>query len=155
MFSCDFCENFKKTYFIDHRCICSIFLVLSVVLTRSIKIASQSFRCSLQELFLRKGAQKICSKFTGGPPCQSVISIKLQSNFMEITLWHDCSPVNLLHIFQDNFSEEHLWRMLLKLEQLHDRYFTFKDFLRMFLKKIFFVVILSRAPMNGCFWVSG
>ena len=30
-------------------------------------------------MFLRKGVQEICSKFTGEHPCQSVISIKLQS----------------------------------------------------------------------------
>ena len=28
-----------------------------------------------------------------------MISIKLQSNFIEIALRHECSPVNLLHIF--------------------------------------------------------
>ena len=27
-------------------------------------------------------------------PCRSVISIKLQSNLIEITFWHGCSPVN-------------------------------------------------------------
>ena len=32
------------------------------------------------------------------------ISIKLQSNFIEITLWHDeCSSVNLLHISRTTF----------------------------------------------------
>ena len=30
-------------------------------------------------------------------------SIKLQSSFIEITLWHGCSPVNLLHIFRTPF----------------------------------------------------
>ena len=38
------------------------------------------YRSSYQEMFLRKGVLKICSKFTGEHPCQSVISIKLQSN---------------------------------------------------------------------------
>ena len=46
-----------------------------------------------------KGVLKKCSKFTGEHPCQSVISIRFQSNFTEITLWHGCSPVNLLHLF--------------------------------------------------------
>ena len=45
---------------------------------------------------------------TGEYPFQSVISIKLQSNFTEITLWHGCSPVNLLHIFRTHFSLDHL-----------------------------------------------
>ena len=52
---------------------------------------------------LEKGALKIWSKFTGEHPCQSVISLKLLSNFIEFTLWHGCSPVNLLHIFRTPF----------------------------------------------------
>ena len=56
-------------------------------------------RSSHPEVFLSKGVLKICSKFTGEHPCQSVISIKLLCNFIEITLRHGCSPVNLPHIF--------------------------------------------------------
>ena len=26
--------------------------------------------------------------------------IKIASNFIEVALWHGCSPVNLLHIFR-------------------------------------------------------
>ena len=37
----------------------------------------------------------MCSKFTGEHPCQS--------NFIEITLRHECSLVNLLHIFRTPF----------------------------------------------------
>ena len=43
-------------------------------------------RSSRSEVFLGKGVPKICSKFTGEHTCQSVISIMLQSNFIEITL---------------------------------------------------------------------
>ena len=46
------------------------------------------------EVFLFKCVQKISSKFTGEHPCRSVVSVKLQSNFIEITLRHGCSPVN-------------------------------------------------------------
>ena len=56
-------------------------------------------------MFLRKCVLKICSKFTGEPPCRSVISIKLLCNFIEITLRHGCSHVNLLHISRTPFSE--------------------------------------------------
>ena len=52
------------------------------------------------EVFLVQVVLKICSKFTREHPCRNVISIKLQSNFTEITLRHGCSPVNLLHIFR-------------------------------------------------------
>ena len=55
---------------------------------------------SQPEVFLKKGVLKICSKFTWEHPCWSVISIKLQSNFIEIALQHGCSPVNLLYIFR-------------------------------------------------------
>ena len=56
------------------------------------------FRNSHPEVFLVKGVLKISNKFTGEHPCRIVISIKLQSSFIEITLWHGCS-VSLLHIF--------------------------------------------------------
>ena len=61
--------------------------------------SSGSDRSSCSELFLEKSVVKICSKFTGEYPCWSAIPIKLQSNFIEMALWHGCSPVNLLHIF--------------------------------------------------------
>ena len=60
-------------------------------------------RGSHPKVLLRKGALKICSKFTGEHPCRSAISVKLLCNFIEITLPHECSPVNLLHIFRTNF----------------------------------------------------
>ena len=52
----------------------------------------------LCRLFLEKGVLKICSKFTGDHPCQSVISIKLllaillKSHF-ESHFWNGCSPI--------------------------------------------------------------
>ena len=45
-------------------------------------------------MFFKKDALKICNKSTGKHPCRSAISIKLQSNIIEITLRHGCSPVN-------------------------------------------------------------
>ena len=52
---------------------------------------------------LKKRCSTICSKFTGEHPCRSVISIKLQSGFIEIALLHGYSPVNLLHILRTPF----------------------------------------------------
>ena len=60
-------------------------------------------RSSSPEVFLEKGVLKIYCKFTGEHLCRDAISIKLQSNFIEITLWHESSPVNLLHIFRTPF----------------------------------------------------
>ena len=60
-------------------------------------------RSSHPLVLLGKAVVKICSKSTGGHPCQGAISAKLESSFIEITLWHGCSPVNLLHIFRTPF----------------------------------------------------
>ena len=61
-------------------------------------IRKEPSRCALSE-----GCLNICSKFTGEHPCRSFISIKLLSNFIEITLWHGCFPVTLFHIFKTSF----------------------------------------------------
>ena len=60
-------------------------------------------RSNPPEVFLGKGVLKIYNKFAEEHPCRNVISIKLQSNFIEITLWHGCSLVNLLYIFKTTF----------------------------------------------------
>ena len=70
-------------------------------------------RSSHPEAFLEKGVLKICRKFTGEHSCQSVISIKLQNKFIEITLWDECSPVYLLQIFRTPFTKNTSGRLLL------------------------------------------
>ena len=70
------------------------------------KIEAVFHRCSRSshpEVFLGKGVLKIWSKFTGEDPSRSAISIKLQSNFIQIALRHGCSPINLLHISRTPF----------------------------------------------------
>ena len=72
---------------------------------RSIKCKS-----SPPEVFLGKGVLRICSKFTGVDLCQSVISIKLQSNFN----WNSSSvwkfSCKFAAHFHNTFPLEHLWR---------------------------------------------
>ena len=46
-------------------------------------------------------------------PCRSVLSIKLFDNFIEITFFHGCSPVSLLHIFRTPFRKNTSGRLLL------------------------------------------
>ena len=65
-------------------------------------------------MFLGKGVLEICSKFTGEHACQSVISTKLLGNFIEITLLHSCSPVNLQHIFRKPFPKNMAEGLFLK-----------------------------------------
>ena len=83
-----------------------------------------NLRSSRPEVFLGKGVLKICSKFTEEQPCRSVISIKLQSNFIEITLRHRCSPVNLLHTLRTPFPKNSSGRLLLEFA-LQRSYFNF------------------------------
>ena len=66
-----------------------------ICLIKSEEIFILRYRSSHPEVFLGKGVLKICSKFTGEHPSPSVNSIKLLCNFIEITLWLRCSPVNL------------------------------------------------------------
>ena len=84
-------------------------------------IIPQFCRCSRPEVFLRKGIlksknmQQIYSKFTEESLCQSVISIKLQSNFIEIILHHGYSSVNLQHVFIIPFPKNTSGRLLIIL----------------------------------------
>ena len=66
------------------------------------------------EVFLEKNVLKICPKFTGKHSHRNAISIKLQSNFIEIGLRHGYSSVNLLHIFRTPFPENTFRRLRLK-----------------------------------------
>ena len=61
--------------------------LLSILIMLQLIFDSQ-YRSSRPEVFLSKDVLKICSKFKGEHPCRSVISIKLQCNFIEIALRH-------------------------------------------------------------------
>ena len=77
----------------------TLYFSLRILLTQH-RTLLKTFRSSPPEVFLGRGVLKICNKFTGEPPCRREISMKLQCNFNEITLRHECFPVNLLHIFR-------------------------------------------------------
>ena len=78
-----------------------------------------SSRISRPEAFLRKGILKICDKFTGEQSCRSVISVKLQSNFIAIALQHGCFSLNLLQFFRRHLEQSFF----------HNLKKTFVDFL--------------------------
>ena len=77
-------------------------------------IQTWSFRNSHSEVFLMKGVLKACSKFTGEQQSRSANSINLQNSFIEITVLHGCSPVNLLYIFRTPFLKSTSGLLLLK-----------------------------------------
>ena len=93
-----------------------LFTYLEKLVIKPIK--SNVSRKSPPVVFLRKDVLKICSKFTGQHSYQSVISIKLPCNFIEIALRHGCSPVNLLHVFRTPFYKNTNGGLLLCLHQI-------------------------------------
>ena len=76
------------------------FVYIICIYFQNIRYETKVNRSSRPELFIGKGVLKICCKVTGEHTCQSAISIKLLCNFIEITLWHGYSSVNLLHVFR-------------------------------------------------------
>ena len=98
-------------------------------ITLVFNILRSYFRSSHPELFFVKGVLKIYSKFTGDHPRRSVVSINLRSNFIEITLRHGCSPVNLLHIFRTLLTKNTSERLLLlfpcKRDKIPSKIFKF------------------------------
>ena len=80
-------------------------------------VYSRNVKKALKQLsrgVLSKSCSENMLKFTGEHSCRSVISIKLLCNFIEIALWHGCSPVNLLNIFRTTFSKNTSGWLLLK-----------------------------------------
>ena len=79
------------------------------------------YRSSPSYVFYEKEFWKCAAnlKFTGEHPTQSAISIKSQSNFIEIALRHGCFPISLPHIFRTTFSKNTSGGLLLSLTLLH------------------------------------
>ena len=69
--------------------------------------------------FNKVAVLKIYSKFTGEHPSRSVILIRLLCNIIEITLRHECSRVNLLHIFRTPFPKNTSGGLLLFIYSTH------------------------------------
>ena len=64
---------------------------------------------------LIKRCSEICSKFTEEHLCQSVIFMKIKSNFIEIRLLLECSFANLVHIFRTVSHKKTLRGLLLNI----------------------------------------
>ena len=112
-------------------------------------------KSSHPEVFLGKGVLKICSKFTGERPCRSAISIKLQSNFIEITFRHECSPVNLLNIFRTPFLMNTSGRLLLCLLSRKNWLLKHGCFWQMLLLFLYTTSMRIHIPEASVKWFSG
>ena len=111
---------------------------LVVIIALMLRICGRKFtwhivnsnRNSPLEVFLGESVLKICRKFTGEHPCRIVIfncKLQLQSNFIEITLRHVCSPVHLLYIFRTPFHKNSSGRLLL-VASSNSRWVIFKQY---------------------------
>ena len=104
--------NGKFLFLCSDACICITWFNVNSFIT----VVRSSSKIQIPpKLFWGKGVLKICSTFTVEHPCRSAISIKLQSNSIEITFRHGCSPVNLLHIFRILFLKNTSERVLLRI----------------------------------------
>ena len=81
-------------------------------------VAVLKFQKQLSRDVLIKRCFENMHKFTREHPCRKVISIKLLCYFTEIALWHECSPVNLLHIFRAPFPKNTSGRLPLKFPKI-------------------------------------
>ena len=70
------------------RGLIQIFPCLKFQFLKFLLIIFSIYRSSHPVVFLGRAVLKIYSRLTGEHPCQSVISIKLLCNFIEITLRH-------------------------------------------------------------------
>ena len=61
----------------------------------------------------RYSQEKVWSKFKVEHPCRSVISIKLQGNFIEMTLRHGCFPVKFSSLTNNLLSKKHVFLHIL------------------------------------------
>ena len=94
----------------------SSFLLLKIT-TKSIHFLSAKKKIQKQPSrgVLRKRCSENMQRIYRRHPCRSAISINLIRNFIEITLRHGCSPVNLLHIFRTPFPKSTSGWLLLKI----------------------------------------
>ena len=74
----------------------------------------------LSRCVLRERCSENMQQFTGEHPCRSAISIKLRRNFIEITLRHGYSLVNLLHIFRKPLPKNTSRRLLLLINKIQN-----------------------------------
>ena len=93
--------------FLPHKaariCLTYCQIIFTKSFARTNTATSVVFGRSPSKVFLEKSGLNISRKFIVKHPCQSAISIKLQSIYIEITFRYGCSPVNLLLIFRTPF----------------------------------------------------
>ena len=82
--------------------------------TKYPNFVSKYLKAALQRCSYKRFSENI-QQIYRRTPWQSAISAKLQSNFIEVTLRHGFSFVNLLHIFRTPFLKNASGRLLLSI----------------------------------------
>ena len=101
-------------------------ITTTILCIQSHKVKQRQKKIHIQALFIDLTIRNYCTysnrssrsevfsnKFTGEHPRRIVISIKLLCNFIEITLRHGCSPVNLLYTVKTYFPNKTYGSLLL------------------------------------------
>ena len=104
----EFCEISKNTFFTEH-------VWATAFVWNNVLVIFQECRSHSPKVFLGKGVLKLCSKFTAEHPFLKVILISCFA-FIEITLRHGCSPVNLLHILKISLYKSTYGGLFLEVE---------------------------------------
>ena len=111
--------------FLPHKaariCLTYCQIIFTKSFARTNTATSVVFGRSPSKVFLERSGLNISRKFIVKHPCQSAISIKLQSIYIEITFRYGCSPVNLLLIFRTPFPKNASGGLLLyiNLDKYH------------------------------------
>ena len=81
-----------------------------------IKLNHLDMQKQLPRAVLKKKCSENIQQIYSRHPCRRAISIKELCNFIEIAVWHRCSPVNLLHNFRIHFpknrSAGYFWKRI-------------------------------------------
>ena len=85
-------------------------------------------RCSLQEVFYKKGVHRNFTKFTGKNLCQSLFFNKVAglrpATLLKKWLWHRFFPVNFAKFLRTPYFTKHLWWLLLWFETTRELFST-------------------------------
>ena len=76
------------------------------VLESFLLVKLQHKQAALQRCFRKRCSENMQQIYRRTPMAKCDFNKKLQNNLIEITLWHGCSPLNLLHISRKPFSQE-------------------------------------------------
>ena len=114
------------------------------------------YRRSRPAVFIGKSIRKIWSKITEKHLWRSLISLKLQSNFIEIALWPGFSPVNLQHNFRAPFLKNISGWLPLYLERLQTEQCVFQKYylFRLIASSSFIGVLSNDFSLNCKYWIT-